>query len=81
MFRALLLLNVFSPRGLSNHHLYLSQHFCTNHLINKCIGDLPLVEKVVATQLAKITCPGSRFFGQVDFPQRRRPVAEDPGAL
>jgi hypothetical protein len=34
----------------------------------ECIGDyLPLVEKVVASQFAKITCPDSRFFVHMDY--------------
>ena len=31
--------------------------------LDECIGDLPLIEKVVASQLAKNTCPRSRLIG------------------
>lgn len=38
----------------------------TRYCIGEWVGDLPLVEKVVASELAKITCPRSRFYIQVN---------------
>lgn len=44
----------------------------------ECIDDLPLVERVVASQLVKITLPRSRFFVQVDLTLT---VREEAGGL
>ena len=49
-------MRLVAPARLSGHSL---------RRVGEYLGDLPLVEKAVASQLAKITCPTTRFYVQV----------------
>jgi hypothetical protein len=48
-----------------------------NKAVNERIGDNSLIEKARKSQSAAITCPSSRFFGNLDY----FPGCRDPGSM